>query len=366
MMNQPKQNEGNSILVKEAPTRELSQTGIDILLLEIQRLSTLKNVALLTNKSSLTAQGVPTAYALSHVLKENLACLFSPEHGWSAQDEDGKAVPDELDLQLKKNIYSLYGPLFKENLSYFDTLETLIIDIQGVGVRCYTFAATCAQVMDYLSTLKNPPRIIVCDRPNPLGTAQKGPLYSPTRQSLVQHLDVPFQHGKSIGNLLLSYNTAFENPLGLEIIPYGDAFSPFEHRWVPALPNWTSVLLYPGLVLLEGVKISLGRGTDKPFMSLGAPLLDTERLTQALGSIPGLSVNSLAFTPQSSVFQGELCQGLEFKIIDFKNLDSYGFGLHLIRTLAKVYSDFQWVQNKEKGTYWIDAILGNSDFRLSI
>lgn len=367
----PKTNEGegNSPLMKKFLKLGLPLTGIDALLLDSQTLSNLTNVALLTNKASVTAQGIPTAYALGAILKERLRCLFSPEHGWSAKGEDGKDVPNEVDPQLEKNICSLYGPLFQDNLSCFDDCETLIIDIQDVGVRCYTFAATCAKVLDYLSTRKTPPKILICDRPNPLGKRQKGPHFNADVQSLVQHLDIPFQHGKSIGSLLSSYNKSLAAPLFLKVIPYQNEFCPFEHRWIPpspALPTWTSVLLYPGLVLLEGVVISLGRGTAKPFMSIGAPQLDSVKLLNTLGIIPGLSIAPLTFTPQSGVFQGEVCQGVEFKTTDLKNLESYELGLHLIRSLAKVYPDFQWVQNEEKGTYWIDALLGNADFRLSL
>lgn len=355
--------------MKEPTTKSLPLTGIDTLLLETQTLSHLKNVALLTNKASVTAQSIPTAYALGPLLKDNLRCLFSPEHGWSAQGQDGKDVLDEIDPQLKKNVYSLYGPLFQENLSYFNDCETLIIDIQDVGVRCYTFAATCAKVLDYLSSLKKPPKIIICDRPNPLGKGQKGPLFNLDHQSLVQYLDVPFQHGKSMGALLRSYNTSLAAPLSLKVIPYKEGFCPFKHRWTPpspALPNWTSVLLYPGLVLLEGVTMSLGRGTHKPFMCLGAPQLETEKFLKTLGDHQGISAVPFTFTPQSSVFQGQECQGIEFKITDLKTLESYEFALDVIRSLAKIDPNFQWVQNKEKGTYWIDALLGNSDFRLSL
>lgn len=363
------ESEGTLPLISKTSTNPLPETGIDALLLDVQYLSKLKNVGLLTNKASVTADNTPTAYALSAVLKDNLRCLFSPEHGWSARGEDGKDVPDIVDPQLKKYVYSLYGPLFQKNLSRFDECDTLVIDIQDVGVRCYTFAATCAKVLDYLSTLKSPPKILVCDRPNPLGTAQKGPSFNPDLQSIVQYLDVPFQHGKSLGSLLGDYNKALIAPLSLKVIPYKDEFSPFNHRWVPpspALSNWTSVLLYPGLVLLEGVLVSLGRGTDKPFMSMGAPQLEQKKLVKALGKIPGLAVVPCSFTPQSSLFQDEFCQGVECQITDLKILDSYSFGLHLIRTLANIYPDFKWVQNKEKGTYWIDALLGSSDFRLSI
>ncbi len=344
-------------------------TGIDALLLDSQTLSQPKNVALLTNQASVTAKGISTAYALGDILEGNLLCLFSPEHGWSAQGEDGKDVKNERDSQLEKNVYSLYGPLFEKNLSRFEKVETLIIDMQDVGVRCYTFAATCAKVLEHLSTLQNPPRVIICDRPNPLGKTIKGPPFEPTLQSLVQYLDVPFQHGQSIGTLLSRHNTSLTSPLSINVIPYEDEFRPCEHLWIPpspALLNWTSVLLYPGLVLLEGVNISLGRGTEYPFTSIGAPHLNTAKLLNALGAIQGLSATSLTFTPQSSVLQGELCQGIRFQITDLESLDSYDLGLNLIKVLIDIYPNFQWIQNKEKGTYWIDALLGSSDFRLSL
>ncbi|NCQ67612.1 MAG: DUF1343 domain-containing protein [Alphaproteobacteria bacterium] len=356
-------------MIEKVPTKSLPLTGIDALLSEARNLSQFKDVALLTNKACVTVKGIPTAYALGEILKDNLQCLFSPEHGWSAKGEDGKDVSNEVDSRLNKKVYSLYGALFDENLSRLNDIKTLIIDIQDVGVRCYTFAATCAKVLDYLSTLEKPPAILICDRPNPLGKTVKGPSFNPNRQSLVQYLNVPFQHGQTVGTLLTRYNASLIKPVSLKVIPHKDEFYPFKHRWVapsPALPNWTSVLLYPGLVLLEGVVLSLGRGTDKPFSSLGAPHLDTTKLLKSLGTIQGISATPLTFTPQSSVFQNKTCQGIEFQITNLKNVQSYDLGLQLIRTLSKIDPDFQWVQNKEKGSYWIDALLGSSDFRLSL
>ena len=112
--------------------------------------------------------------------------------------------------------------------------------------------------------------------------------------------------------------------------------------------------------------LSLGRGTDKPFSSLGAPHLDTTKLLKSLGTIQVISAAPLTFTPQSSVFQNKTCQGIEFQITNLKNVQSYDLGLQLISALSKIDPDFQWVQNKEKGSYWIDALLGSSDFRLSL
>lgn len=344
----------------------LPVTGIDTLLLETGRLKQLQQVALLTNRASTTAQGVPTAYALGEILQNNLSYLLSPEHGWSAQGEDGKDVHNEIEPELNKPIYSLYGPLFEKTLPRLKEIKALIIDIQDVGVRCYTFASTCAKVLEYLSTLSNPPLVIICDRPNPLGKSITGPPFNPKYKSLVHHLDIPFQHGKSIAELLSHHNASLGSPLALDIIPYQENFCPFEHRWIPpspALPNWSSVLLYPGLVLLEGVNLSLGRGTDKPFSSIGAPDLDTEKLLSALEKSPGLSVRPLTFTPQSSLFQGELCQGITFHMTNPETFDAYGFGLYLIKTLLKTYPAFQWVHNKKTDLYWIDTLLGNADFR---
>jgi len=341
----------------------LPLSGIDFLLKDeslLHRLSKQK-VGLLTNQSALTQTYKPTASALSEKLGSALTCILTPEHGWSGFVPEGVKVGDGFDAQLGLPLFSLYGT-HQKPLQEID-IDTLIIDLQDVGLRCYTYTATCAKVLEACagSSLE----IIVCDRPNPLGPERKGPTLDPHFRSFVGYLDVPFQHGQTIGQLLSTYNQSLK--LSLTVIPYQHDLKPYEYPWIPPspnLPSWDSVLLYPALVLLEGTNISEGRGTSLPFTCLGAPGLDHHKLVDFINRLDGIRARPLTFTPQSSELRGKECQGAHLFITDLSKLDAFSSGLKILEFLRKNYSPFKWTEMlDDKQGYFIDYLLGTDSYR---
>jgi uncharacterized protein YbbC (DUF1343 family) len=184
-------------------TQKLPQTGIDNLLGDeslIQSLSQ-KRCALLTNQSALTQDFIPTVNALLETVGDSLSCILTPEHGWGASAAEGEKVKDGFHPKMGIPIYSLYGGDKAQLAKVLSEIDVLVIDLQDVGLRCYTYAATCANILEKLSISQH--EVIVCDRPNPLGQKQQGPKPNSDYRSILAYLDVPFQHGQTLGTLLI-------------------------------------------------------------------------------------------------------------------------------------------------------------------
>lgn len=352
--------------------------GIDSLLKNETLLKSLskKNVGLITNQSSLTQDYIPSAYALRKKLGAALKCIFVPEHGWSGLIGEGIGITDGFDPHLELPILSLYGKNKKFVPFIIDnTIDVILIDLQDIGLRCYTYIATCAKFLEACAEL--PLEIIVCDRPNPLGSQQKGPLLDPDFRSLLAYLDVPFQHGQTIGQLLSAFNQTMGKPLPLTVLPCQPVHHPYHYPWTPPspnLPSWESVLLYPALVLLEGINVSEGRGTTLPFTSIGAPGLDHYRLVDFLNvTQSSVRARPITFTPQSGKLKNIECQGAHLLVQDPSSLNALSLGINILRFLKENYASFSWekmssssasLQGKER--YFIDYLLGTASVRESI
>ncbi len=349
----------------------LPPCGIDFLLKNEGLLENLsqKKIGLLTHQNALTQNYKPSAFVLRERLGEALRCILTPEHGWSGFIPDGIEIDHGFDSELKCPLFSLYGG-DKKYLDFMrdENIEALLIDLQDVGLRCYTYVATCAQLLEACAGTSL--EIIICDRPNPLGSSSKGPQLEPRYRSLVGYLNVPFQHGQTMGELLTTYNQSLgEKKLPLTVIPCQRFHQPFHYPWIPPsphLPSWEAVLLYPALVLLEGTTISEGRGTSIPFTSLGAPGLDHLSLVNFLNEIEksGIRARPLTFTPTSSKFKGQDCQGAHLLLTDPAQLDAFSLGIKIISFLKDHSPGFEWtpMENK-KDAYFIDYLLGTSSFR---
>jgi uncharacterized protein YbbC (DUF1343 family) len=291
---------------------------------------------------------------------------------------EGVHIHDGFDPHLDLPILSLYGK--NKNFLEFvqkNHINTILIDLQDIGLRCYTYTASCAKFMEACIGL--PLEIIVCDRPNPLGPVHKGPALDPHFRTLLAYLDIPFQHGQTIGQLLSSFNDSLgEKKFPLQVIESPLFHQPFHYPWIPPspnLPSWESVLLYPSLVLLEGTNISEGRGTTLPFTSFGAPELDHYQLVDFLDGLECSSVQArpITFTPQSGKSKGQECQGAHLLITNPETLDAFSLGITIIHFLKENYPEFEWikvpsaaleVEGEER--YFIDYLLGTSVLRSSI
>jgi uncharacterized protein YbbC (DUF1343 family) len=344
---------------KKMMSLSLPPTGIDFLLRDENLIEVLscKKVGIVTNQSALTRNYQPSAYALSAKIGRALTCILTPEHGWSGQIAEGVKVVDGFDPFLKVPILSLYGgkKAFKEV-----GVDVLIIDLQDVGLRCYTYSTSCAKLIEAIAEID----VIVCDRPNPLGPQRKGPSLDPVYRSFLGYLDVPFQHGQTIGELLSAFNT-IRRQHSLTVIPCQHDHRPYYYPWIPPslnLPSWDSVLLYPALVLLEGTNVSEGRGTSLPFTCLGAPGLNHRELANVINAVQGIRARPLTFTPQSGKHTGVECHGVHLLIVDYQHLDAFSLGLTILAFLRKNYREFEWLRTEEK-QYFIDFLVGTDKIR---
>ena len=360
--------------------------GIDRLLADADMVARLRRrrVGLLSNRACMTRDGAQTAHALARALgtgARGLVRLFAPEHGWSVAE--GAGVGDGIEPGLGLPVHSLYGPRRAPAPEALDDLDAVIVDLQDVGVRCYTYATTAALVLATLAGRRV--EAIVCDRPNPLGTRVAGPMLDPDLRSFVGYFDMPYRHGRTLGTLLGDFTSwRLDGKVELTVIPAGDEPLAPPGPWTPpspALPDWEAVLLYPGLVLLEGTNVSEGRGTDAPFRSVAAPGLDGEALATHLNAVPetGVRASPTQYVPGSGKLVGKTCGGVRLEVPDPNTVDGLAFGVHVLAWLATRYADFAWteatvpvaddsdpLQFTARQGFFIDYLLGDTGLRQAI
>ena len=215
-----------------------------------------------------------------------LQVLFSPQHGLLGEKQDNMiASADFVDPVLQLPVVSLYGPRLAPPADALAAVDAVLVDMQDVGTRVYTFAATLAKLMETAGPLGK--KVVVLDRPNPIGGgAVEGNLLRPEWASLVGPYPLPMRHGFTLGELARYYRSTQRIDCDLEVIPLqgwrrGDYFDATGLPWVlpsPNLPTLDGCLVYPGQVLLEGTNLSEGRGTTRPFELFGAPFLEPRRI----------------------------------------------------------------------------------------
>jgi uncharacterized protein YbbC (DUF1343 family)/CubicO group peptidase (beta-lactamase class C family) len=334
--------------------------GIDVL--ERDRFAALKGrrVGLITNHTGVNRAGVSTAKLLRDAPNVTLVALFSPEHGIEGK-LDVEGIADQRDPVLGVPIYSLYGKNRKPTAEHLKDIDTLVFDIQDIGARFYTYVSTMGYAMQ--AAVGHKLRFVVLDRPNPIGGRDvAGPLLDAGRESFVAFHRLPVRHGMTVGELARLFKDELRLELDLHAVRVEGwrremYFDETGLKWINPSPNMrslTEAILYPGVGLLETTNLSVGRGTATPFEVFGAPWLDGPRLAKALNdaAIPGVRFTATTFTPESSKFQGQRCQGINTAITDRKALEPVRMGLEIARQLRRLHGD-QW---DAKG---YDRLLGN-------
>ena len=328
-------------------------------------------VALLTGPSGRTGDNRPTI----DVLKENcnLVLLLAPEHGVRGDKAAGALFEDEIDRESGLTVRSLYTKTSKrlspETLTLFDTL---VYDLADVGCRYYTFLTTLRYCIEDCAAAGK--RLVVLDRPNPLGDRVEGGLLRPETQSFVGGYPMPVCYGLTCGELAEMMNEELACHCDLQIVPCGGltrqmTFRDWGHCWVmPSLgiPRYETALLYPGTCLIEGTNLSEGRGTADPFGIIGAPFIQAEAFSQAFNALglPGVEATPVYFNPTTSKHQGSLCGGIQLHIMDEKAIRPVALGVRLLDLVRRMYpGDFAFLPPvRQDGKPFISLLAGHREF----
>jgi uncharacterized protein YbbC (DUF1343 family) len=285
----------------------------------------------------------------------DLRLLFGPEHGLRSDAQDMVSVEDERDSYTGLPVASLYGKS-EESLmptaEHVEQVDVLVFDIQDIGSRYYTYAATMALCMK--AAARAGKRIIVLDRPNPIGGAQvEGSGLDTGLESFVGLFPVPQRHGMTVGELARLYNTHFDIHAELEVVTCDnwrreDYFDRTALPWVmpsPNMPTLDTAIVYPGMCLLEGTEVSEGRGTTRPFELFGAPWVDGHALLGELKryDLPGVLFRPVGFTPTFHKFANQLCGGVQLHVTDRRVFLPYRTGLAVLYALHSLWPEhFEW------------------------
>jgi len=316
-----------------------------------------KKIGLLCNQASIDSDYNYSWQILASNYKNSLKAIFSPQHGFFAQKQDNmkESSNDSLD-ELKIPVYSLYSSTRAPLKEQLDDIDCLVVDIQDVGCRVYTFIWTIYLCMKACNEFGK--SILILDRPNPINGEQiEGTILDTAYESFVGMLPIPMRHGMTVGELALYFKdlTKLDN-LDLKIIKMQGwhrdmCFDDTGLPWVfpsPNMPSINTAIVYPGQVILEGTNISEGRGTTLPFELFGAPFLNCRLIFSEMEKIEkfsGIILRRQDFEPTFNKFQGELCRGFQIHVTDRKKYNSYLISLYLLYLIKKFHKDdFSWKQ----------------------
>ena len=309
------------------------------------------------------------------VLREvcDLRLLLAPEHGVRGDKAAGEVFSDSVDKPSGLPVKSLYRPgsrrLPRETAAAFDTL---VYDIQDVGCRYYTFISTLKNLL--LDCAEYGRRLVVLDRPDPLGRAAEGAVLEKGMESFVGCHTLPPRYGMTCGEFARMVNAEENIGCALDIVRCEGydprvSFPGWGRPWVMpslAMPRYETALLYPGTCLIEGTNLSEGRGTADPFAILGAPFIRAEEFCREFNGLhcPGVEATPVYFTPTASKHQGTLCGGAQLHVTDEAGLQPAAMGVKLLDLLRRMYpGDFQFLPPvRPDGKPFISLLAGHRDF----
>jgi uncharacterized protein YbbC (DUF1343 family) len=332
---------------------------------------------LLLNQASVNKDFEYASVLLSRRLPGKLAALFSPQHGfWSEQQANMIETGHGRDEDLGVPIYSLYSETRKPTPTMLRGLECLVVDLQDVGTRIYTFAWTVMGCLEACAAAGIP--VVVLDRPNPLGgEAVEGPLLDLHYASFVGRSPIPLRHGLTMAELARWLNARHKIGADLHVVKMTGwtrrmLWPQTGRTWVlpsPNLPRWEGCLVYPGQVLLEGTNLSEGRGTTTPFEVFGAPFVNPAKLLAELKlfQLAGVRLRPVRFEPTFDKWQGKSCGGSYLHVADPQAFRPVRTTLALLAAVRRLWPrQFAWRDppyEYEKVKKPIDILFGNCTFR---
>lgn len=351
--------------------------GIDILL-EQQPAWKQQRIGMVTNHAATTADVVPSREAL---LKRgfHLVQLFSPEHGLDVRGADGHEMKDGSDVLTNLPVTSLYSTRLAPTAADLANLDLVLFDVPDVGSRFYTYLWTMTYVLEACAA--HGTKLVVLDRPNPVSGKMElaeGPMLEEAQSSFIGRWPIPVRHSCTPGELAVYFNSKRSIGCDLEVIRceswLRDNFQPdWQTRFVPTSPaiqSFQSMLLYPGLCMLEATNISEGRGSEYSFRAAAAPWMNGHAVAGLLNDmgLDEVEATPITFTPTdpNGKYCNELCSGVKLSVREPGYFQSVSFGLLLTRLIKQLYP--QWFEWKPyptlvnpTGTQHLDKLLGITD-----
>jgi len=327
------------------------RSGLEVLVSRRSALVRGRRVGLLCHQASVTRELTDAASAIGRLPGVKLVALFAPEHGLAGAAQDHARIASSVHPPTGLPVWSLYGRRLAPSAAMLRGIDALVVDLQDVGARYYTFLWTTALAMRECGRARIP--VVVLDHPNPLGGVQmEGNLPDPGFSSFVGLYPLPARHGMTIAELAIYLNDIHGIGCDLTVVPmegwrrsmsWEDTGLP----WVapsPNMPTPDTARVYPGGCLIEGTNLSEGRGTTRPFELIGAPFLDGPRLARSLRRrrLPGVVFRAAAFQPAFHKYAGRVCQGVQVHVVDRARFGSFATYLAIIVEARRQSRRFGW------------------------
>lgn len=277
--------------------------------------------------------------------KYNVTAIFTPEHGLLGAVAAGEDYGDEKYKGI--TVYSLYGENRRPTKAMLDTVDVIAVDIQDVGVRHYTYTSSLAYIMEECAKYNK--KVVIFDRPNPLGGAVEGPMLKPQFKSFIGLYELPLRHGLTLGEFARYINVEANINCPLEVVTMKNwhrnmLWSDTKLPWVqpsPRIPTAETAILYDITGICGDTNLSIGTGTAKPFYFVGAPYADAEQVKQKLEqlNIQGIGFRKAGFVPYTGNFSGELVQAVELYVSDPKLINLPELGYSIAYTFQELYPE---------------------------
>lgn len=330
-----------------------------------------KRLGLITNPTGVNKQLKSTIDILHETY--HLVCMFSPEHGVRGDLQAGDKVESYNDPKTGLPVYSLYGHTPHISDEILNTIDVMVFDIQDVGARFYTYMYTLSYAME--DCAKAGKSVVVLDRPNPLGGAKvEGTVLEPAFKSFVGRFPIATRYGMTMGEYAQYINKEQNINCDLHVAKLANYdrnkyYDETDLFWIapsPNLPTIDSCVTYIGTCLFEGTNVSEGRGTTKPFETIGAPWMNAQKVIEMVNAygLEGFTLRETYFKPTFSKHQNELCCGLQIHVTNRDAFEPFKLGVVLLDSIRRLHTEFEFLPPlKENGRPFIDLLLGTDAIR---
>lgn len=363
---------------RQANRRQDFRFGIEVLLDRPPRWLRAERLGLVCHPASVDRRLIHSADRLREAVGKRLVALFGPQHGARGEKQDNMIESaDYRDPRLGVSVHSLYGRVREPTEEMLRGIDVLLVDLQDVGTRVYTFVSTMIACLRAAARFGR--KVVVLDRPNPIGGEQiEGLALEPEFRSFVGEVPgVPMRHGMTMGELARLANAELQLGAEVEVVSMrgwrrGDYWDDLDLQWVapsPNIPTAATALVYPGTVMFEGTNVSEGRGTTQPFELIGASFITPDRLIAwvSVHCLGGVHLRPTFFEPTFHKWHGQLCGGVQIHVLDRTVFEPYRTALVLLAAIRRLWPrEFQWRDppyEYEHERIPIDLIAGTSAVR---